>query len=100
MTALRKAGIVRSTRGPHGGHELTLSPSDLTLRAVVEAVEGPIEPKRAAPAGIQAAAGQPTVLREAWAEVADAYVAALNRIRFDSLLERNEQFEGRAVYRI
>jgi Rrf2 family protein len=100
MTALRKAGIVRSTRGPRGGHELTLSPSDLTLKAVVEAVDGPIEPRDTAIAGKQDAVGQRIVLREVWGDVAAAYVAALESVTFDSIVERSEQLENRAVYRI
>jgi Rrf2 family protein len=39
---LRRAGIVGSKRGPGGGYSLARSPGDLTLRHVVEAVEGPL----------------------------------------------------------
>lgn len=42
LLALRKAGVVRSVRGPRGGHALARSPEDLTLEEVVEALEGPI----------------------------------------------------------
>lgn len=39
---LRRAGIVGSKRGPGGGYSLARNPADLTLRHVVEAVEGPL----------------------------------------------------------
>jgi Rrf2 family iron-sulfur cluster assembly transcriptional regulator len=37
---LRRAGIVTSKRGPGGGYTLARAPSEITLRGVVEAVEG------------------------------------------------------------
>lgn len=39
---LRRAGIVSGKRGPGGGYVLTRRPEEITLRDVVEAVEGPI----------------------------------------------------------
>ncbi|MDP2662666.1 MAG: Rrf2 family transcriptional regulator [Dehalococcoidia bacterium] len=42
LLALRKSGLVRSVRGPRGGHALARSPEDLTLAEVMEALEGPI----------------------------------------------------------
>lgn len=42
LLALRKAGIVRSVRGPRGGHTLARPPEELTLADVMEALEGPI----------------------------------------------------------
>ena len=38
---LRRAGLVTSKRGPGGGYTLSRSPARITLRDVVEAVEGP-----------------------------------------------------------
>ncbi len=39
---LRLAGLVASKRGPGGGYTLAREASDLTLREVLEAVEGPV----------------------------------------------------------
>jgi len=41
-----KLGLVNSFRGTGGGFLLGRSPSKITLRQVVEAVEGPINPNR------------------------------------------------------
>lgn len=40
---LRRAELVMSKRGPGGGYTLARSPAEITLREVVEAVEGPLE---------------------------------------------------------
>jgi Rrf2 family protein len=39
---LRRAGLVQGKRGPGGGYVLARPADEITLRAVVEAVEGPI----------------------------------------------------------
>ncbi len=56
---LRRAGLVASRRGPGGGYVLARPASEITLREVVEAVEGPLaEPSR--PARPRAARLRPT----------------------------------------
>jgi Rrf2 family protein len=42
VQALVRAGYVRTLRGAHGGIQLARDPEAITLRQVVEAVEGPI----------------------------------------------------------
>src|SRR3954454_4468756 len=41
---LRKAELVESTRGAHGGYRLAREASDITMAEVVEALEGEIAP--------------------------------------------------------
>ncbi len=44
LTTLRRAGFVRSVRGPQGGHLLVRDPDALPVSEVVEALEGSILP--------------------------------------------------------
>ncbi len=44
LTSLRKAGFIRSVRGPAGGHELVRNPAEVTVREVIEALEGSLSP--------------------------------------------------------
>lgn len=44
LTSLRKAGFIRSIRGPAGGHELLREPATITVREVIEALEGSLSP--------------------------------------------------------
>ena len=44
LSGLRRVGIVRSVRGPHGGHELARDPRHVTLGDIVTALEGPVVP--------------------------------------------------------
>ena len=43
---LRHAGIVASKRGPHGGFRLVTGPGQVSLLAVVEALQGPLTVNR------------------------------------------------------
>jgi Rrf2 family protein len=44
VVSLREAGLVTSTRGAHGGYELARKPDEITMSAVLRALEGPIAP--------------------------------------------------------
>ncbi|MBF0543970.1 MAG: Rrf2 family transcriptional regulator [Candidatus Riflebacteria bacterium] len=43
LQQLRKAGFVHAVRGPKGGYQLLLKPSEIKLSAIFSAIEGPIE---------------------------------------------------------
>lgn len=40
LMSLRRAGLVRSTRGPRGGHMLSKPPEEVTLGAAIDILEG------------------------------------------------------------
>ena len=42
LLQLKRAGIVRSVRGAHGGYLLARPPEDITLLDIVQAIDGPI----------------------------------------------------------
>ncbi|MBA2638207.1 MAG: Rrf2 family transcriptional regulator [Solirubrobacterales bacterium] len=44
VALLRKAGIVESVRGAHGGYRLTRDPRELRMHEVIVALEGPLAP--------------------------------------------------------
>jgi Rrf2 family protein len=43
MTSLRRSGLVRSVRGPHGGYVLARHPSSIKVGEIIRSLEGPIE---------------------------------------------------------
>ena len=44
VMSLRDAGLVASTRGAHGGYELTRTPDTIRMSEILRALEGPIAP--------------------------------------------------------
>jgi Rrf2 family protein len=44
LLTLRRAGILQSKRGVKGGYTLAKPPAEITLGAILRAVDGPVEP--------------------------------------------------------
>jgi Rrf2 family transcriptional regulator, cysteine metabolism repressor len=44
LTSLRRAGMIRSVRGPQGGHSLIRDPNELKLSEAIIALEGSLAP--------------------------------------------------------
>jgi len=100
MTALRKAGVVHSVRGSSGGHVLARPPGSLSLKDVVEAVEGRIAgPPACMPDGVCIATPQ-CVLQDVWRDLTDAHDRALASITFEQLVQRKYEAEASATYHI
>ena len=81
VVSLREAGLVTSTRGAHGGYELSRDPSLIGMAEVVTALEGPIAPMICAsgdahPGELCSRGGYCTV-DLLWRRVRDAVVQAL-----------------------
>lgn len=100
LTTLRKSGLIRSTRGPHGGHELARGPAEMTFLDVVTALEGPLLPldclNDAAACVISPTCG----MREVWQEVMAATRDILQRTTIEDLVARQKVRESRVMYYI
>ena len=48
IAILRRAGLVKGTRGARGGYQLTVAPASITVGQVVRALDGPIAPSECA----------------------------------------------------
>jgi len=81
---LRRAGLVSSKRGPGGGYTLSRSPAHISLRDVVEAVEGPLaDALRMKPAPVgEKPAYRPEFL---WAQLADRFSSVLDETSLETL---------------
>src|ERR1051326_4579100 len=94
LSGLRRMGIVRSVRGPHGGHELARDPHTLTLGDVVTALEGPVVPHEFvhSPASDDVDA---CAVRNAWLEATQASQRVLDRTTIQELLEQQLTIRAR-----
>lgn len=92
---LRQAALIRGKRGPGGGYVLARPAASITLRQIVEAVDGPIGPRLAR--GPSPRDGRvphrPDFL---WPELGQAVEAALDAVHLEALCR---QAAGRAVRR-
>lgn len=81
---LRRAGVVASKRGPGGGYTIARPPGAVTLRAIVEAVEGPLDKglQMNDEGAVHARAHRPDFL---WSHLADRIGAALDDVTLETL---------------
>ena len=66
LQELRHAGLVRSQRGPEGGYRLAKPAEDISLGAVIRAVEGPLASVRGEAPEDLAYDGAAGSLRDVW----------------------------------
>jgi len=94
MVPLRKAGIVQGVRGAKGGYTLTRPPSELSVLAILEALEGPLT--LADCPGGSGCCGHPQacVLHELWEEGTEALNAIYQGVSLAALLERQQAKES------
>jgi len=84
LSALGRAGVVKSTRGPLGGHELVREPSEISLWDVIVTLDG--FDRRAHPH--LATAGETDPVHDTWHDLQERSVAFLQSISLETLVER------------
>ncbi len=99
LNLLRKAGVVRSVRGPKGGHVLAMRPREVSVGEVLVALEGPIDLVGQKEGGVRVDV-EGDVLREVWDEVEGAIDRVISSITFEDLCRRDRVRRESLVFRI
>ena len=94
MGPLVRATWVRSTPGPGGGYSIQLSVDDISVLAVIEAMEGPIEPRRCVLRGVPCPVEEQCVLHQPWTRARDALLAELDATPLSEVMEPCSTREG------
>lgn len=100
---LKRAGLVASTRGVHGGYILGREPDSITVGDVVRVLDGPLAPSDCVLPGLSGAErcgmSSSCVAHGVWEKVRDAIEAVLDGISLQSLLADGETVpaDGEAV---
>ncbi len=104
LALLRRAEVVRSTRGAGGGYALANSASRITVGHVLRALSGPLIPRELL-ASEDALAGiggnlpsETAVVRGLWEAVHNALGAVCDGTTLQDLLDRREETERDAAY--
>jgi len=87
LITLRKAGLIRSRRGPQGGHMLSRPAERISMAEVVLTLEGPIEPVSCVEADVveDCPLHDACVVRDVWRQITDATRAILEQTTFADL---------------
>lgn len=85
LAALVRTGLVDSEPGPDGGYRLAMSPGEITLLGVIEAVDGPISSEECILRGGTCAREDRCAVHETWASAQRALRARLGETTFAEL---------------
>jgi Rrf2 family transcriptional regulator, cysteine metabolism repressor len=90
LITLRKAGIIRSRRGPQGGHMLARPPSAINVAEAIVALEGPLAPLPCVQEEVEhdCPYHEECAMRDVWDRVTDATREILQSTTFEYLVER------------
>jgi Rrf2 family cysteine metabolism transcriptional repressor len=90
VMSLRDAGLVTSTRGAHGGYELTRDPGEIRMSEILRALEGPIAPMLCATDdpehGLICDRSSRCTVNVLWVRVRDAIAGALDSMTLADLV--------------
>jgi Rrf2 family protein len=92
LLQLKRAGYLRSRKGPEGGYYLSRPPAEINVAEVIRAIEGPLAPIDC----VSVSAHEVCIheahcgLRSLWKEVRDAIAEIMERTTFEELAERTK----------
>lgn len=87
FTRLRKRGLVASTRGPGGGYSLSRDAHEITVAAVVMAVDENVDATRCGGRG-DCQDGRRCLTHELWSELSDQIYGFLSEISLGDLVDQ------------
>jgi len=102
LITLRRAGLLKSQRGPQGGHMLARPPQQISMSDVIRALDGGTAPMECLPNPTFCQLVPGCAIREVWREVEEFAQQLLTRTTLDKLAERHRVAaeSGEAMYYI
>ena len=91
LISLKVAGMVRSTRGTHGGFTLAKPPSQIRLSEIIRVLEGSMAPTECVDDPEAYPRASTCVIHDVWAEVKAAISSVLESTTLQDLVERQRQ---------
>jgi Rrf2 family transcriptional regulator, cysteine metabolism repressor len=100
LISMRKAGLVRSVRGPQGGHALTKPPAQIMMGEVIQALDGSLAPMECVidPGSCNQSPG--CSLREIWSKVDEYTQQLVMNISVEDLAKQHHPVSAEAMYDI
>lgn len=90
IASLKKAGLVRSTRGANGGYTLTGPPENISVGDILRVVEGPLKLVECPTSGSSESCGlgdcSDCATRDVWARLSESVSEAADNISLSELI--------------
>ncbi len=101
LPPLKAAGLVNSSRGAHGGYTLAKTPSEITLREVVQALEGPLSPAECVHTPNVCQRVRSCVTRDIWKKLGEKISQTLESVTLKDMVEmQKNKGETSLIYNI
>ena len=101
LPPLKAAGLVRSSRGAHGGYRLAKAPSEITLKEIVYTLEGSLSPAECVDAPSVCQRARYCVTRDIWKELREKISQTLESVTLEDMVERQrDKAEPSPIYNI
>jgi Rrf2 family protein len=94
ISALRKAGLVRSVRGARGGYILAKSPSEIRLSKIMEVLEGSMAPVDCVDDPQVCHRANLCVTRDIWIKMKEAIDNILKSTTLQDMVEQQKEKES------
>ncbi len=91
IRSLKAAGLVNSTRGAHGGYMLSRAPVQITLKEIVQVLEGSLALVECVTSPKVCHKVNFCVTREIWGEMTERMVDVLESTSLQDIVERHKQ---------
>jgi Rrf2 family transcriptional regulator, cysteine metabolism repressor len=85
---LKIAGLIKSSRGSHGGYFLSRAPKDIKLSEIITAVEGPLDLVECADNPEICDRSKSCTSKEIWREIGKKFLDILDSYNLQQLAER------------
>jgi Rrf2 family protein len=100
LICMRKAGLIRSVRGPQGGHLLAKPPTQIMMGEVIQALDGSLAPMECVtdPGSCNQSSG--CALREVWLKVDEFTQQLVMSTSIEELARQHHVAPAEAMYDI
>lgn len=89
IAPLKKAKLIRSSRGAHGGYVLLRSPSGISLNEIIIAVEGPMSIVECTQNSSFCKRSRDCLSRGAWNELSRKITETLSALTLEKIIDKN-----------
>jgi Rrf2 family protein len=86
LVDLKRAGLVRATRGREGGYRMTRPAADVSIADIIRAVEGPLADVRGVRPEALSFTGPATALRDVWLANRASVRRVLERVTLETVV--------------
>ena len=88
---LKIAGLIKSSRGAHGGYFLSRAPKDVKLSEIIAAVEGPLNLVECVDNPDICNRSSSCITKDIWTEIGNKFLETLESYTLQQIMERHQR---------